>query len=100
MRVRPLSLCILAAALLAAGGSPVPAQELPAYPLVSRLILAAAGTSLDDVVARIERQYRARVVRADVREEKGRKVYVLRLLDERSGRVWTVRVDAESGRVL
>jgi len=77
----------------------VSAQDRPGHSRGHRPAAEAAGASLDDVIARVERQYRARVVRADVREEKGRKVYVLRLLDERSGRVWTVRVDAESGRV-
>ena len=55
------------------------------------------GISLDEAVARAERQYRARVVRTDVQDEDGRKVYVLKLLSE-DGRVFTVRVDAPSGR--
>jgi len=55
------------------------------------------GISLDEAVARAERQYRARVVRTDVQDEDGRKVYVLKLLSE-DGRVFTVRVDAQSGR--
>ncbi len=55
------------------------------------------GISLDEAVARAERQYHARVVRTDVQDEDGRKVYVLKLLSE-DGRVITVRVDAQSGR--
>ena len=55
------------------------------------------GISLDEAVARAGRQYRARVVRTDVQDEDGRKVYVLKLLSE-DGRVFTVRVDAQSGR--
>jgi uncharacterized membrane protein YkoI len=53
--------------------------------------------SLDEAVSRAERQYRARVVRTDVQDEDGRKVYVLKLLSE-DGRVFTVRIDAQSGR--
>jgi len=64
-----------------------------------RAVLAAPrdGISLDEAVSRAERQYHARVVRTDVQDEDGRKVYVLKLLSE-DGRVFTVRVDAQSGR--
>jgi len=55
------------------------------------------GISLDEAVRRAEAQYHAKVVRTDVQDEDGRKVYVLKLLSE-DGRVITVRVDAESGR--
>ncbi|MBK7250337.1 MAG: PepSY domain-containing protein [Gammaproteobacteria bacterium] len=47
----------------------------------------------------MERQFGARVVRAETREDRGRTVYVLRLLSP-DGRVWTVRVDAQSGRTI
>jgi hypothetical protein len=56
------------------------------------------GISLDEAVARAEQQYRARVVRTDVVDEDGRKVYVLKLLSE-DGRVFTVRIDAATGRM-
>jgi hypothetical protein len=56
------------------------------------------GISLDEAVARAEKQYRARVVRTDVQDEDGRKVYVLKLLSE-DGRVITVRIDAATGRM-
>ncbi|HEX6637065.1 MAG TPA: PepSY domain-containing protein [Steroidobacteraceae bacterium] len=56
------------------------------------------GISLDEAVSRAERQYRARVVRTDVQDEDGRKVYVLKLLSE-DGRVITVRIDAATGRM-
>jgi uncharacterized membrane protein YkoI len=36
------------------------------------------------------------VVRAEVAETDGRKFYVLRLLSE-DGRVWSIRVDANTG---
>jgi hypothetical protein len=53
--------------------------------------------SLDEAVRRAEAQYRARVVRTDVQDEDGRKVYVLKLLSE-DGRVINVRIDAATGR--
>lgn len=56
------------------------------------------GISLDEAVRRAEAQYRARVVRTDVQDEDGRKVYVLKLLSE-NGRVMTVRIDAATGRM-
>lgn len=56
------------------------------------------GISLDEAVSRAEAQYRARVVRTDVQDEDGRKVYVLKLLSD-GGRVFTVRIDASTGRM-
>ena len=56
------------------------------------------GISLDEAVSRAEAQYRARVVRTDVQDEDGRKVYVLKLLTE-DGRVIMVRIDASTGRM-
>ena len=55
------------------------------------------GISLDEAVRRAEAQYRARVVRTDVQDEDGRKVYVLKLLSD-DGRVINVRIDAATGR--
>lgn len=87
---------------LGGGGAAAHGQGLPAGALIEELerIEAAAlahGISLDEAIDRVQRQYGARVVRAEVRESQGRTVYVLRLLS-REGRVWTVRVDAQSGR--
>jgi uncharacterized membrane protein YkoI len=56
------------------------------------------GISLDEAVRMAEAQFHARVVRTDVVDEDGRKVYVLKLLSD-GGRVITVRVDAASGRM-
>jgi len=73
-----------------AGGSNV--EERPVVVGVYR-----DGISLDEAVRRAEAQYNAKVVRTDVQDEDGRKVYVLKLLSE-DGRVITVRVDAATGR--
>lgn len=95
-------LVCLAAALLVGGGAL--AQQMPGGALVEELERVTAhplagGLSLDEAIERVQRQFGARVVRAEAREARGRTVYVLRLLSE-DGRVWTVRVDAQSGRLM
>ncbi len=57
----------------------------------------AQTISLDEAVARAERQYKARVVRAEEKRHGDRIEYRIRLLGE-DGRVFEVRVDAASGR--
>jgi hypothetical protein len=73
--------------------SGTPGAEKPAP-----VVVVFDGISLDQAVNRAERQYRARVVRTDVQDEDGRTVYVLKLLSE-DGRVFTVRIDAATGRM-
>ncbi len=60
---------------------------------------AERGISLDEAVERAQRAHNARVIRTDVREERGRRIYVLRMLSDDS-RVWTVRIDASTGAEL
>jgi uncharacterized membrane protein YkoI len=71
------------------------------------LSLAAAGgasatapheMSMEQAVKVVERQYHARVVKAETRKSGEHTTYVLKLLNE-SGKVWTVQVDATSGAV-
>jgi len=52
--------------------------------------------SLDRVIEQIERRYKARVVRVDKSEDAGQLTYVLRLMSDQ--RVWTVKVDSETGK--
>lgn len=56
-----------------------------------------AAVPIDRIIRDIEKRYKAQVVRVDQSESNGRRIYVLRLLSE-DGRVWTVKVDAETGR--
>jgi uncharacterized membrane protein YkoI len=63
------------------------------------LIRVQGGMSIDQAVEMVERRFNARVVRAEARDEGGRTIYVLKLLND-SGRVWFVRVDAASGSVM
>jgi len=89
-----LAMCIGTAAVpLRAGASDAYEIQPP------RLIRVAGGMSLDQAVEMVERRFNARVIRADSRDEGGRTVYVLKLLND-SGRVWIVRVDAASGSVM
>jgi uncharacterized membrane protein YkoI len=69
---------------------PVPADSHPPGAPVS------PPMSLDRAIALVEQQQKARVVRATEELVEGRMVYVLRLLSD-EGRVWTVRIDAQSG---
>ena len=59
--------------------------------------MADRAISLDEAVARAERRYDARVVRAEEKRRGDRIEYRIRLLGA-DGRVFEIRVDAESGR--
>jgi uncharacterized membrane protein YkoI len=90
---------LLAFVAAIAAGTAIAGQPWAPQPLVEWRGAAQQpqpGISLDRAVAMAEQQYKARVVRAGTGESEGRRVYVLRLLSDQ-GRVWTVRVDAETG---
>lgn len=67
-------------------------------PIPSTGEVTRAGMSLDDAVRMVQERFNARVVRAETHSEGERTVYHLRLMNS-EGKVWTVRVDAESGRL-
>ena len=100
MKCVPLGLLAAAAVVLAgaAAYAQSPAQS-PAPAAAVRVPLAPVRLSMAQAVQMVEQRFHARVVRAETTEQDGRTVYVLRVLD-RSGRVFTVRVDATSGRIL
>ena len=54
--------------------------------------------SMDEAIDLAQRRYNARVVRAEVSDRGGRRVYLLRLLSD-DGRVFNVRVDAATGSI-
>jgi len=59
-----------------------------------------AGLSVDRVIEQVESRYKARAVRVENKRTKdGRAYYEIRLLSD-EGRVWTIKVDAESGKTL
>jgi uncharacterized membrane protein YkoI len=55
--------------------------------------------SIDRVIEQVERRYKARVVRVDKKQRDDRLIYELRLMSEEK-RVWTVKVDAETGKEI
>jgi Peptidase propeptide and YPEB domain len=96
-RSKPLLAALCACGLLLTGAlaeaSSFAARAIPMG------FTALAGVSMDQAIQMAERQYGAKVVRASVSEDNGRRVYVLRLVSEQ-GRVWTVRVDAATGSMM
>ncbi len=58
---------------------------------------AERAISLDEAVARAERRYKARAVRAEEKRHGDRVEYRIRLLGD-DGRVFEVRIDAATGR--
>lgn len=58
----------------------------------------ASGISKDEAVSRAERQYRAKAVKVDVIRNGDSVIYQIRLLNA-EGRVFTVDVDAATGRM-
>ena len=89
-----LSLTATAAAASRSGA----ASDGRAAPVPART-MADGRISLDEAVARVERRYDARVVRAEEKNDDGRTVYRIRLLSA-DGRVFQVTVDAQTGDVL
>lgn len=83
-------------------GAAVWAASPPASPPPTAAVSQKAAPrqlTMDQAVRMVERRYKARVVRAESIKRAGRTVYVLRLLDQ-AGRVFTVRIDASSGRIF
>jgi hypothetical protein len=89
-----LAMCVSTAAVPLRAGA---AENFGFQPL--GMIRVAGGLSIDQAVEMVEQRFNARVIRAESRDEGGRTVYVLKLLND-SGRVWIVRVDAASGSVM
>ena len=72
-------------------GSATPAGAMAREPLAHEISREQATQMLHDRYGS-----QVRVVRADVSDEDGRRIYVFRLLSV-SGRIWIVRIDAHSG---
>jgi len=85
MNVPSRALLVVCLTVLTAGAAraATPAPEIPIH----------------QAVKNVERQYHARVVKAETQHnDGGRTTYVLKLLND-AGKVWIVRVDAASGAV-
>jgi uncharacterized membrane protein YkoI len=89
-----LALVLLAAPWAQAGERtvPVPAQDGARG---GRMILADSGISMQQAKAMAERRFKAKVINEETRQEGNRKIYVLRLLNEKES--YIVRVDAATG---
>lgn len=58
----------------------------------------SSGVSLDQAVRMAQQRYHAKAVRAETVRSGERRIHQIRLLSA-EGKVWTVRVDAESGEM-
>jgi uncharacterized membrane protein YkoI len=89
---------VLALVSLLAAGAPLAgeSQELIDRRQRHEQRTEAAGISLDQAVEMAQRRFRAKAVKAQTVESDGRRVHQIRLLSA-EGKVWTVRVDAQSG---
>jgi hypothetical protein len=102
-----LLLAAAAAAPLAGAAGLRPGERAPfASGLVPGMWVAADAGSFSDgggiprdrLIDMVQRRFNARVVRVNLVESGGRRVYEMRLMSEQ--RVWNVRVDADTGQVL
>jgi hypothetical protein len=91
------SLCSLGATVAAAMSGPT-RQEYRSE--MVPVVFQAGGMSLEQAVAMVQSKYGARVMRANTVEEDGKAVHYIRLMTPDRSRVWTVRVDAASGREI
>jgi uncharacterized membrane protein YkoI len=84
------TLCTIAAAGMMM--EPAPAQVRGSQPPreLSRELTREQALQL------VQQRYAARVVRTEMAEQSGRRVFVFRLLSA-GGKVWSVRIDAQSG---
>jgi uncharacterized membrane protein YkoI len=75
-------LCAAGSAALAAGPAPHPA------------------VSMAQAVKMVEQRYHASVAKAETQHEGARTLYVMRVYNKSTGKVFNVRVDAASGAIL
>ena len=94
---RKLQVAAMVLALAASAGAPTVAGADARHRDGNALQAEARAISLDEAVARAERRYNARVVRAEEKRHGDRIEYRIRLLAD-DGRVFEVRIDAASGR--
>jgi hypothetical protein len=92
----------LVALLLGSGVAPAMASVVPAAaetrPDGSADARPFADDALERIVEAVQKRYSARVVKVTEVMVDGKRAYELRLLSDQ--RVWTVRVDAETGQEL
>lgn len=98
--IRKLTPAVLCLALVAGAAAPMEAHAADrgrGHGRGQSEAYADRAITLDEAVARAERRYKARAVRAEEKRHGDRIEYRIRLLGE-DGRVFEVRIDAGSGR--
>ena len=84
---------LCAAVVLGAAGLCAASPQAPVPAPQSRTDHELSRT---EAMTLVQKRYGARVVRTDIADQEGRRLYVFRLLSG-AGKVWVVRVDARSG---
>ena len=105
-RAPKIALLVLLAALLSPAGWAAPGSiektatgGWHAPVAIEGAVMARDRVSLDQAVAMVRRQTSGRIIKASTRRSNGRAVHHVRVLT-RDGKVFTVRIDAASGRRL
>jgi uncharacterized membrane protein YkoI len=96
--VAAITVWVAAILSLDAAQSAQSAQDRMLFAEMASTAFQSGGLSLDQAISQVQSKYGARVMRANTVEEDGRKVHYIRLMTPDRSRVWTVRVDAATGR--
>jgi len=86
-------------ALSMAAATAVRAQEMVEWWPRETYYVQSGGVSLDEAVQMAQSRFNARVVKAETVRNGDRRVHQIRLLNAQ-GKVWTVRVDAQTGQMF
>jgi uncharacterized membrane protein YkoI len=89
---------VVAALSLGTASAAQPVHERMLFAEMESVVFQSGGLSLDQAISQVQSKYGARVMRANTVEEDGRKVHYIRLMTPDRSRVWTVRIDAATGR--
>ncbi len=89
---------LMLTALSLAAATAVKAQEMAEW-WPRQQYQVRSGISLDQAVEMAQSRFSARVVKAETVRSGDRRVHQIRLLNAQ-GKVWTVRVDAETGQMF
>ena len=87
-----IALCVTAA-------TAARAQEMAEWWPRGQYYVQAGGVSLDQAAQMAESRYNAKAVKAETVRDGDRRVHQIRLLNAQ-GKVWTVRVDAQTGQMF
>lgn len=89
---------LMLTALSSTAATAVEAQEMAEW-WPRQQYQVRSGISLDQAVEMAQSRFSARVVKAETVRSGDRRVHQIRLLNAQ-GKVWTVRVDAETGQMF